>query len=281
MTNTKRKDPPKESVDENDVEQIEEEEAQAEEEEVLETESPMDTVEQEDAPIPTSAIDRVVLPGEVVGKWMENHPIRIGPGLSQINDRIVVTKAGVLRRPITKYFWVECHQKRYVPTQDDMVIGIITERHGDNYKVDIGCSQVATLSILAFEGASRKNKLNIKNGSIIYCRVTLANKDMEPEVACVSTRNKSEGYGELNDGYMFKCGIGLAYKLLRDDCAVLASLGRVVPFEIAAGMNGRVWINSGSRRHTVLITNAIINSEMMPDDQTKMMVDKLSSYFTS
>lgn len=92
-----------------------------------------------------------------------------------------------------------------------MVIGIITERHGDNYKVDIGCSQVATLSILAFEGASRKNKLNIKvtlsftrklnegqNGSIIYCRVTLANKDMEPEVACVSTRNKSEGYGELN-----------------------------------------------------------------------------------
>lgn len=107
-----QKDPPKESVDENDVEQIEEEEAQAEEEEVLETESPMDTVEQEDAPIPTSAIDRVVLPGEVVGKWMENHPIRIGPGLSQINDRIVVTKAGVLRRPITKYFWVECHQKR-------------------------------------------------------------------------------------------------------------------------------------------------------------------------
>jgi len=247
----------------------------------METEETNSKEETNVVAIQPDAVDRVVLPGETVGKWAETKPIRMGPGLSQVQDRIVATKAGVLRNPIPKYFWVECNQKRYVPALDDMVVGVIKERHGDNYKVDIGSSQLATLSILSFEGASRKNKLNIKNGALIYCRVILANKDMEPEISCMSARSKAEGYGELNDGYMFKCSIGLSYNLLRDDSVVLSSLGSIVPFEIAVGLNGRVWVHSASRKHTVIISNAIINSENMTDDQTRMMTNKLKSYLGS
>jgi exosome complex component RRP40 len=42
-------------------------------------------------------------------------------------------------------------------------------------------------------------------GNLVYARVTVANKDMEPELACVSTQGKAEGFGPLIGGYMFKC----------------------------------------------------------------------------
>ncbi len=48
----------------------------------------------------------------------------------------------------------------------------------------------------------------------MYARVVLANKDMEPELACMSARNKAEGYGELTGGYMIKSSISLAYRYL-------------------------------------------------------------------
>jgi exosome complex RNA-binding protein Rrp4 len=35
-------------------------------------------------------------------------------------------------------------------------------------------------------------------------------------------------------------------RLLRPDCAMLASLGEVVAFELVIGMNGRVWVKAGS-----------------------------------
>jgi len=48
------------------------------------------------------------------------------------------------------------NQKKYVPAIEDMVIGIIREKHSDAFKVDIGCAFPASLSILAFEGATKK-----------------------------------------------------------------------------------------------------------------------------
>ena len=39
-----------------------------------------------------------------------------------------------------------------------MVVGIVLEKYGDFYKVDIDNSVPASLSILSFEGASRKNQ---------------------------------------------------------------------------------------------------------------------------
>jgi len=37
---------------------------------------------------------------------------------------------------------------------------------------------------------------------------------MESELSCISARNKSEGYGELVGGYMFKCSLNLSYGLV-------------------------------------------------------------------
>jgi len=225
-----------------------------------------------------SKIDQVVYPGDVVGS-ITDLKIRLGPGLMQNQENIVATKCGILQNPQSKYYWIENNQKRYVPSVEDMVVGIVRERFSEGFKVDIGSAFPASLSALAFEGATKKNRPNLVIGSIVYARVILANKDMEPELACLSARNKAEGYGELQEGHMFKCSIGLAYKLLEDDCPILRYLGKTIPYEIAVGMNGRIWVKSGSKKNVILISNAILNSEFLKSTQIQAMVNKLSTHF--
>jgi hypothetical protein len=56
-----------------------------------------------------------------------------------------------------------------------------------------------------------------------------------------------------------RCALCLGdVRLLDDECTVLKCLGAHVPFELAIGANGQVWIKSGSPMHTVLISNAIL-----------------------
>lgn len=56
-------------------------------------------------------VNKVVFPGDIVGK-ITDFKIRLGPGLLQNGEHITATKCGVLRNPITKYFWIENQQKR-------------------------------------------------------------------------------------------------------------------------------------------------------------------------
>ena len=42
------------------------------------------------------------------------------------------------------------------------MIGIVSARAGDIFRVDIGGSDQATLPFLAFEGATKKNRPNVK-----------------------------------------------------------------------------------------------------------------------
>lgn len=41
------------------------------------------------------------------------------------------------------------------------MIGIVATKSGDVFKVDIGGSEYATLSYLAFEGATKRNRPNV------------------------------------------------------------------------------------------------------------------------
>lgn len=51
---------------------------------------------------------------------------------------------------------------QYIPVKGDSVIGIITHKSGDNFRVDIGGSEPASLSYLSFEGATKRNRPDVK-----------------------------------------------------------------------------------------------------------------------
>ncbi len=64
-------------------------------------------------------------------------------------------------------------------------------------------------------------------------------------------------------------------RLLDDNCTVLRCLGRALPFELAIGVNGLVWVHSAGVTQTIVISNAILNSHQMPPHLVEMMVNKL------
>ncbi|CAM9319367.1 unnamed protein product [Hapterophycus canaliculatus] len=231
----------------------------------------------------------VVLPGDDVTETTTRttRTLRLGPGLVQhAQDKVLATRAGVLRyRPPCSY-WVESNGRRYGARVEDQVLGVVEDRMGEAYKVNVFGSCSALLGMLEFDGASKRSKPNLKSGSLVFCRVAAVDKDMETELTCTSTHHGSKKdwmtgqstFGELHGGKMERCSLLLAKSLTKPNCRVLNALAKHMPFEIAAGLNGAFWVDSGSEAHTIVICNAILNSEVMTDAQTDAMVERLAKH---
>jgi exosome complex component RRP40 len=92
----------------------------------------------------------------------------------------------------------------------------------------------------------------------VYCRISQAHSDMEPELECVNPSNgKSDGYGELKDGFMVQVNLKLSRDLLQSQHPLLTHLSKLFPFELAIGINGRIWINSETPDKIILIANVL------------------------
>ena len=96
------------------------------------------------------------------------------------------------------------------------MIGYVVSKAGDIFKIDIGSSEYASLSYLSFEGATKRNRPDVKVGDIVYARLLVANKDLESELVCIDGTGKSNGLGVIRDGgFVFKCSLSLARKLVQ------------------------------------------------------------------
>ncbi|KAJ3069060.1 exosome non-catalytic core subunit rrp40 [Podochytrium sp. JEL0797] len=225
----------------------------------------------------------IVLPGDLVPIAETDQVVRVGPGLRQELADIVVSKAGILKQGAGgDRVWVEGNQRRYVPSLNESVIGIVTAKHVEGYRVDIGGAHPATLGALSFEGATKRNKPTLEIGTLVYARVCLANKDMDPELDCINPSNgKADGFGEMKGGFMFKCSLGLARSLLDPSNPFLQYLGQICPFEVAAGMNGRVWVNAETSKQTIVLVKALLGCEAVPYGKAKAYVKEFKSDLTS
>jgi exosome complex component RRP40 len=158
------------------------------------------------------------------------------------------------------------------------VIGIISQVQRA-YRVDVGAHAPASLPELAFEGATKKNKPTLQVGDIVYCRLTTASADVEPEVTCVGKGGKAHGLGPLKESdnaFLFTCSLGLCRKLFQPKAVILEALKeRGFKFEIVPGMNGRVWVDSTHPYHTIAIANALTLSEFMTDNEIHDAVQKI------
>ncbi|KMZ69576.1 Exosome complex exonuclease RRP40 [Zostera marina] len=227
---------------------------------------------------PNLLIDQAIVPGDVVLHLsnISTNKIKLGLGLRQDADTIKATNMGLLKHSRPNKYWVESSTKRYIPTAGDAVLGIVIDSKPDNFVLDIKGPNLAFLPVLAFEGGTRKNIPKYEVGTLVYVRVVKANKIMNPEVACTDANGKSAEFGSLKDGYMFETSTGLSQMLLSSPtCPVLDALGKKLSFELAVGLNGRVWVDASSPEAVVLVSNSIMNSEFLSDTQQKIMVKTL------
>lgn len=231
-------------------------------------------------------IGSILLPGDDIRQVTDQHndakQVIIGPGLRREGERILVIKPGILRFKDPGVFWIDSHLKRYVANRGDNVLGVVIAKAGDIFRVDIGTSEAASLSYLAFEAATKKNRPNVNIGDVVYSKLLVASKDMEAELVCVDSYGKKAGMGVLDGGgFMFSLPLHTVRKLLNPETVLLQTLGKTIPFEIAVGMNGRVWLRGRSVKETICLANAIETSEYMDNSEITAMCGKLSDVLTA
>ncbi|KAK6956409.1 hypothetical protein K445DRAFT_378227 [Daldinia sp. EC12] len=241
----------------------------------------------------TAQSERIfVLPGDQIDpSLIPSHPkkaLRLGPGLRHIPpNELVPTVAGQLvTDPRKNSIWVEYNGGRYVPTVGDLVIGTVHHSATDYFYVTLSSyTSNAILPQLAFEMATKKTRPNLNPGALVYARVCLANRHMDPELECVSpSTGKADGLGPLNGGMLFEISLGMARRLLmrksveEGKVVVLEELGAAgLAFETAVGRNGKIWVNSEKTKTVLLVGRAVkeTDEKSLTVDQQKKLVRKL------
>ncbi|OWZ71882.1 hypothetical protein AYX14_02664 [Cryptococcus neoformans] len=244
----------------------------------------------------------LILPGETVPIPSTSKSVMLGPGISQSIPTLqsssstasgpssaqgyIATRLGMLNsgkgKERSQKLWIEGNSKRYIPAQKDIVLGIIIARHADGYRVDLGSSQMAQLDALAFEGATKRSKPNLKVGTLVFARVMSASRDMEPELECFDPNTgKSDGFGELKGGVMVNATLQLCRRLLDRNHIVLPTIASVFPFEIAIGLNGRVWMKAETVGETLAMKRLIesVDDHIIPVEE-KAIKEKLREYLS-
>ncbi|GJN91370.1 hypothetical protein Rhopal_004391-T1 [Rhodotorula paludigena] len=190
---------------------------------------------------------QVLLPGDLLpsSSSASSSSLHLGPGLSTSTATaaaakgkgkeradVAATRAGLLghlEQGDKERWWIEGTLKRV-----------------KGYRVDIGSSQAASLDALAFEGATKRNKPNLKVGTLVYAHLLSTPSFSEPELSCVDpATQKAAGFGELQGGFLIRgVELGRCRALLAPKNPILSTLGARFPFEVAVGMNGRVWVKA-------------------------------------
>lgn len=188
-----------------------------------------------------------------------------GGGICTISSTATSTLCGPLQLSNARS-WIASNAKRYVPQRGDVVIGIVRESMGEYHSVDVLSAKAASLDALAFDGASKRNFPVLQQGGVVLARVL--GGDAECVLTCegAGTGRKKDWttgesqFGELKMGCLFKVNQATCRRLLERKNPLLEALGRKLAFEIAVGMNGRVWVNAQDDPKIVLVVGSAIRA---------------------
>ena len=237
----------------------------------------------------------LAMPGDVLATLpnTSGHVVRVGPGVSRQGQDLVAQQAGRIEIiPDRNKIWLDCRPARYMPALEDLVVGIVQDRFGEGFRVDIGAHEPAQLGFTEFQGATKRNRPNLKVGDVVYARVTLTHRFMETEISCIlpgSRKSWLSGESELgpltskeNSSMLIKLSPSYARYLLaqasalanenrgaaaRTNESVLSVLDEKLNFELAVGVNGRIWIDASDPQVTILVGLTLQNAEKLRVEQ--------------
>jgi len=133
-----------------------------------------------------------ILPGDSIRQHIKpNEVVKLGNGversIDQVDFRAIVP--GVLQAKKGNAFSVASSSARYIPSVNDQVVGIIEEKGGDFYMVNLFSGSTCILNRLSFDGATKRNKPDLNCGDVVYARVIFDGRDLsgDTEISCSST----------------------------------------------------------------------------------------------
>lgn len=226
----------------------------------------------------------IACPGDTIAVVPTAGVIRIDSAIHRSGQQLRASLPGI-RRDDEKRFSIQTCSKRYNARVPDRVIGVVSgDDHAllvhctmsskrpaltmipaaacfsDEYKLDIKGPAQAILPALAFEAATKRNRPKLDVGDIVLCRITRAMAAMEPEASCVDGHGKADGMGPLTQGYCFDTTTSHCQKLWGKP-PELKYVEQSQAGEVAIGLNGRVWVKSGTPEHTAAIVQMLKASE--------------------
>ena len=228
-------------------------------------------------------INEFVLPGDTIALSSLPSPldssssITLGPGLhyDKHTGAFLSHACGHIREPSSLTYYVDGH--RPVASSlvtDDLVLGIVVRRQLESLLVDIGYNELASLSLYDFEGSTKRTKPNVDRGDVIYGRLKI-DGECQPQILCVNEDGKADGMGVLHEnGYIFDIPIDIANDLIDHD-NLLKELGNEIPYEIAIGANGRVWVKATTTRTMIALRNVLLERA-----KNKMDINQLKTFFS-
>ncbi|EDO16208.1 hypothetical protein Kpol_1014p28 [Vanderwaltozyma polyspora DSM 70294] len=230
----------------------------------------------------------LVLPGDNV-EVDAGKPVSLGPGMycDPKTQMVLPVNAGVLNRTDNKRgqtLYVDYDSKRYIPATGDFVIGVITGAFADSYRVSLSSfSTPVSLSYMAFPNASKKNRPTLKIGDLVYARVCSSEKELEAEIECMdSTTGQDAGFGLLDEGMVAEVSLGFARQLLyNNDFPLLKLLAKHAQFEIAIGLNGKIWLKSNDIKNTLACYKSILDCSGKQIGEFNEIVKKNFNQFTN
>ena len=178
--------------------------------------------------------------------------------------------------------------RRYIPKDEDPVLGIIDDRTSASYRLRIWGPSMATLPLLAFEGATKRSKPSLKVGDIVYARIVQAGAQlgMDTTLSCQTVfgprkewATGESTFGVLEGGTLVRFSIHLAEELRRHDNPTMAALATAFPYEAVIGANGALWLKGKTPAQTMLLAHAFTNSLHCTIEETKLMIEKLMKKF--
>lgn len=220
-------------------------------------------------------MSKLIIPGDDL-IVPDNKELVIGPGIyvTPITKEIIPVHSGILQQQDNSLH-IESNSRRYIPSSNDYVIGTITGAFGDNFRVSLSnFSFPVSLSAMAFPNATKKNRPNLKVGNLVYARVSNASPEVDVEIECIDpTTGKDGGLGLLEGGYVFDVTLSFARSLLFDiNHSFLDLLVKKCKFEIAIGLNGKIWIKADELSYTLALAKSIEKAQFVkPVEFTKVI----------
>lgn len=229
----------------------------------------------------------LVIPGDKITLNSNNEDFAVGPNIMVVNDTTLnPTTAGLfVTKPAknnTKLYYVDSSNGRYIPQVGDLVLGTIIGQFGDYYRISLNeFSQNVILNIFSFPNASKKNRPRLQARDLVYARVASAEKSVEVELTCIDpVTGKDGGFGVLNGGYCFNISTAYArFLLFTANAPILKRMAEKIAFEIAVGVNGKVWIKSENTKSTMLCVYIISESQQWKQSEINKNFDKLVNKF--
>ena len=179
--------------------------------------------------------------------------------------------------------------KRFTAHAGDVVIGLVTFKTADFYRVDIrGCSS-AMLGTTAFNGATKRHKPDIRVGQYVAAWIQRVDVDLGVELSCEDPATQRDwSSGDCNFGVLpteisdhtlvFDISVSYAANLQikQDTHPVLRSLARLVDkAEIVLGKNGRVFVRTASREQTLAVVKTVLLGERLKPVQIEALLKAL------